>query len=213
MVSGVDECEGDHRGRRITGKRERQRKIIREEAPLEGALLKEAALRQDLFGDAQFFAEVIAFGLFVLEIEALGVGKNEIQTEKSSSNIAGFVCPPVAKIILTNGGVDVSRTEVVHAVVGRMTLHGGMTRGQELVREVLAAVAAAGLDVGKKLPNGEVPRMGGRDVKKACFVFGVAESLKAFDVVCGQDHRLKIAALSSRSSRMRRNRSTSARRA
>src|SRR5713101_9456480 len=156
MVSGVDVCEGDHRGRRITGKRERQREIIREVAPFEGTLLKEAALRQALFGDAQFFAEVIAFGLFVLEIGVLGAGKNEIQTEKSSSNISRFVCPPVAKIILANGGVELSRTEVVHAVVGRMTLHGSMTHGQELVREVLAAVAAVGLDGGKKLPNGEI---------------------------------------------------------
>src|SRR2546422_5651799 len=111
------------------------------------------------------------------------------------------------------GGVELSRTEVVHAVVGRMTLHGSMTQAQELVREVLAAVAAAGLDVGKKLPNGEIPRTRGCDIQKPRFVFGVAESLKSFDVVCGQDHRLKIAALSSRSSRMRRNRSTSARRA
>src|SRR5713226_9358685 len=198
MVSGVDVGEGDHRGRRITGKRERQRKIIREEAPFEGAVLKEAALGQDLFGDAQFFAEVIAFGLFVLEIEALGVGENEIETEKSSSNIAGFVCPPVAKIILANGGVELSRTDVVHAVVGRMPLHGSMTQGQELVREVLAAVAAVGLDAGKKLPSGEVARMGGRDVKKACFVFRVPEAPETFDVVCGQDHRLKIAAVSSR---------------
>src|SRR5713226_1688843 len=213
MVSGVDVGEGDHRGRRITGKRERQRKIIREEAPFEGAVLKEAALRQNLFGDAQFFAEVIAFGLFVLEIGVLGVGKNEIQTEKSSSNISRFVRPPVAEIILANGGVELSRTEVVHAVVGRMTLHGSMTQDQELVREVLAAVAAVGLGVDKKLPNGEIARVGGCDVEKAGFVFGVAESLKAFDAVSGQDHRLKIAALSSRSSRMRRNRSTSARRA
>src|SRR5713226_7481672 len=171
MVSGVDVCEGNHRGRRITGKSERQRKIIREVAPFDGSLLEEAALRQDLFGDAQFFAEVIAFGLFVLEIEALGVGKNEIQTEKSSSNISRFVCPPVAKIILANGGVELSRTEVIPAVVGRRTLHGSMTQAPELVREVLAEVAAPGLDVGKKLPRGEIPRMGGCDVKKAGFVF------------------------------------------
>src|SRR2546422_7106397 len=33
------------------------------------------------------------------------------------------------------GGVELSRTEVVHAVVGRMTLHGSMTQAQERSEE------------------------------------------------------------------------------
>src|SRR2546430_16635546 len=88
-----------------------------------------------------------------------------------------------------------------------------MAFGKKFLGEGHALITTFGSRELQKLAHGEVPGMCGHEVEKASLVFGVAEAAKVGETGFRKVHRLKMTVFNSRSSRMRRRRSGSPRRA
>ena len=102
---------------------------------------------------------------------------------------------------------------MVHETVAEKGAGCGVAFGKEFLGEGHALVPALGFREFQKLAHGEVPGMCGHEIEKASLVFGVAEAAKVGETGFRKVHRLKMTAFNSRSSRMRRKRSASPRRA
>jgi len=102
-----------------------------------------------------------------------------------------FVLPPITKMIFTDRGVDVPRGEVVDKAPPSVSPGAGMTQAEQPLHETCIALTALGMSKVEELPNREVAGMGGHEIEKPGFHFGVTKGAEADELVFSEVHGLK----------------------
>ena len=111
--------------------------------------------------------------------------------------------------------INLTRTEVVNEASPHVSLGRGVSQAKQLFDKTSVSFAAPGMAKIQELPHREIAGMRCHKVEKLRFGLRIAESTEVDELgfVNAHGYRLKIAALNSRSSRIRRSRSVSPRRA
>ncbi len=162
--------------------------------------------------DFQLIAETGDFFRLRFEVLPLRVGENIIEHSDAPLNVFDFVLAAVTNILAVDLPVDSARKQVIHRSALRKAFCPGVFLGVKFAPEGVGSVAPMGGGEREELTCHEVAGMRGYDVEKAGFCLGVAEGLESIDMDRGDVHRLRIPAVISRSSRMRRKRDASSER-
>jgi len=127
--------------------------------------------------------KVPALGISRLEIIFFRMRENEIESQEPGLDVGEFVLPPIAEIILTDGGVELLRTEVIDETPTRVSLSAGMTKTEQFFDQSSIALATLGMGEPDELRHYEVPRMRRHKVKEPGFHFRITEGAELGELV------------------------------
>ena len=104
--SGIDEGEGNHRGREGAG-REEQGELVHKIAQCRSVVngSRVALHGQEFFRDVQLLAEVVQFVVLGFEIFVLQMRQNEVQGNEPGANVFERMSTAVAKVFPADGPV------------------------------------------------------------------------------------------------------------
>src|ERR1051325_8078492 len=134
-----------------------------------------------------------------------GICEHEIENGDARLDVFKFMSAAITKIFAAELAIELASEEVIDRAVSR---HGCRTRmlvRLEFVPKKGGALAPLDARKGQELPRDEVARMRGNEIQKARLFLRVSESLQCVDMDGCDSHSEKIRAVSSVSSRMRRN--------
>src|ERR1051326_1677589 len=146
--------------------------------------------------------ELVGLGF---QVGKSGICEHEIENGDARLDVFEFMPPAIAKVLATELAIELESEEVID---GAMSRHGCRTRmlvRLEFVPKKGGALAPLHARKRQELPGNEVARVRGNEIQKARLFFGVSESLQGGDMDGCNIHSEKIRAVSSDSSRMRRN--------
>src|SRR6266481_752364 len=202
--AGIDEREGNHRGRRARDKKHRE--LVHEIAV--GKFLPDGpgiALHREIFlADCELLGEVANLLLLGFEELVVELSENEIERGEPGTDVFGRVFATEADIILADSFVEVAGEKMVDLAVAQTGARGDVAFLEQLSDKGLAPFSRLALDEANKLLTSEVARMCADKVEETGLVIGVAERAESDDVHAGDIHRAKILAVISCVSRTRR---------
>jgi len=174
-----------------------------------------AGSREQILAEFEPFDEVAPLLFRRLEIAVFRVGKDEIQGQESRLDVIEFVLPAIAEMGFDDRFINLARTEVINEAPAHVSLGRDVSQTKQLCDETGVPFTALSMAKVEELPHREIAGMRCHKVEKLRFGLGVAESTEVGELgfVNAHGYRLRIAALNSRSSRIRRSRSVSPRRA
>lgn len=138
--------------------------------------------------NAQRAREIPDLVLLGFEVIVLLVGQNEAQSQESCFDERKLVLAAIPDVLLANGGIDLSRKQVIHPGILPIDLGRSVFISEEFSGKRIGTVSALGGGKIQILLCGEIARVIGDDVNEAGFGLGVAELCEGMDIVFGYFH-------------------------
>lgn len=138
--------------------------------------------------NAQRAREIPDLVLLGFEVFVLLVGQNEAQSQESCLDERKLVFAAIPYVLLANGGIDLSRKQVIHPGILPIDLGRSVFISEEFSGKRIGTVSALGGGKIQILLCGEIARVSGDDVNEAGFGLGVAELCEGMDIVFGYFH-------------------------
>ena len=166
-----------------------------------------------LFGQLQFRTKIGDFVGLRFEVVEIEIPEHEVEHRDAGTDVFEFVLAAVAEILSANLAVNPPREQMVSGAALGETIGTCVLGGLKFGPEERGSFAPARAGKAQELTGDEVSRMSGDEIQKTRFVFGVPESFERVDLCSREIHRERIFAVISLSSRTRRSREVSSRRA
>src|SRR6266851_4836978 len=194
---------GERHCRRRSITAEKHRKLIDEvtNSGLRGSLSVVDLRRKEVNRDLQLVTEEADLFRLRFQVFPLRVREDKIEHSDAPLDVFDFVLPAIADVLAVDLAVESAREQVIDRSALWKAFGPGMFLGLKLVPEGGSARAP--------MPSGEGEELTRHDVEKSSFGLGVAEGLQSVEMDTGDVHSVRIRAVISRSSRMRRKRDVS----
>jgi hypothetical protein len=139
------------------------------------------------------------------------VRENEVEHRQAPLHIFDFVFATVAEILAAEVPIQLSGEQVIHDAMLRKAFGPGMFVGLKFCPEERRTLSPMRPGKAQKMTRHEVAGVRSDEIEKMRLFRCIAERLKRFDMRGGDRHSVRILAVSSCSSRMRRRREASSR--
>ena len=164
LKAGIDEREGDHRGRGLGNKKHREfvDKIAIGEPLLDGSSI---ALGREIFlVDAELFSEVADLVLLGFKEGVIELTEYEIERSEPGANVFERVFATESDIVLANGFIDIAGEKMVDLPIAQARTRRGVALFEEFSNEGQAAFSGLPVDEADELLAGEVAGVRGYEI-------------------------------------------------